>query len=82
MSSSILNTPLSLVGQPLGGAFEARPVLNGRLRWGRRCLQFCRDFRHRPYRVHPLFECQVGSTAGSLEVLLCRKWLIMLSRAN
>lgn len=80
MSSSVLNTNLIAVNQPLGGQFEARPVLNGRLRWGRRRLQLCRDFRHRPYRVHPLVECQVGATPGSLEVLLCRKWLIMLSR--
>lgn len=52
------------------------------MRFGRRELFVCRDFRQRYYRVNPLVDCATGIQAGHLEVLLFRKWLVILSRAR
>ena len=48
------------------------------LQWGKREILICRDFRTRFYPVHPLIDCRPGMEAGCLEVLLFRKWLIIL----
>jgi hypothetical protein len=52
------------------------------LRFGKRELSVCRDFRQRYYRVHPLLDCSTGQQAGHLEMLLMRTWLIKLSKAR
>ena len=52
------------------------------MRIGRRELLVTRDFRKRFYAVNPIIECDTGVEAGHLEVLLFRRWLLILSRAN
>jgi hypothetical protein len=52
------------------------------LRVGRREIFVCRDFRKRYYRVSPLLDCSAGVEPGHLEILLLRRWLIILSRAR
>jgi hypothetical protein len=52
------------------------------LRMGRRELLVTRDFRKRYYAVNPIIECDTGVQAGHLEVLLMRRWLLILSKAS
>lgn len=52
------------------------------LRLGRREIFVCRDYRQRAYYVNPVLDCSTGIQAGHLEILFCKKWLIILSKAN
>lgn len=52
------------------------------LRLGRRELQVTRDFRKRFYAVNPILECDTGVDAGHLEILVCKRWLLVLSKAK
>ena len=52
------------------------------LRMGRRELKVTRDFRKRFYAVNPVIECDTGVEAGHVEVLLMRRWLLILSKAH
>ncbi len=52
------------------------------IRFGRREIFVCKDFRNRHYRVNPVIECSTGIQAGHLEVLMFRKWLVILSKAR
>jgi len=52
------------------------------LRFGRREMFVCRDTYVRRYRVNPLIECSAGIEPGHLEVLLLRRWLVVLSKAR
>lgn len=52
------------------------------LRLGRREIFVCRDFRKRYYRVNPILDCSTGVEAGHLELLLLRRWLVILSKAR
>lgn len=52
------------------------------LRLGRREIFVCRDFRKRYYRVNPVIDCSTGVEAGHLELLVFRKWLVILSKAQ
>jgi len=52
------------------------------LRLGRREIFVCRDFRQRCYAVNPLLDCSAGVQPGHLEMLFCKKWLIILSKAR
>jgi hypothetical protein len=52
------------------------------MRLGRREMVVCRDFRKRYYAVNPLIECDTGIEAGHVEVLLMRRWLLILSKAH
>lgn len=52
------------------------------LRLGRREISFCRDFRKRYYAVHPVLDCSTASERGYIEMLLLRRWLIILSKAR
>ena len=52
------------------------------LRFGRRELQVTRDFRKRFYAVNPVIECDTGVDAGHLEILVCKRWLLVLSKAK
>jgi hypothetical protein len=49
------------------------------MRIGRREIFVCMDFRKRQYRVNPLIDCSTGVQIGHLEILLFRKWLVILS---
>ncbi len=52
------------------------------LRMGRREMLVTRDFRKRYYAVNPVIECDTGIEPGHVEVLLMRKWLLILSKAH
>lgn len=52
------------------------------MRLGRREIFVCRDFRKRYYHVNPVLDCSTGIEAGHLELLLLRRWLIILSKAR
>ena len=49
------------------------------LRWGKRQIAICRDFRTRFDHVHPTIDCRPGVAAGHLEILFFRKWLVIFS---
>lgn len=52
------------------------------MRLGSREIFVCLDFRKRHYRVNPIMDCSTGVQAGHLEILLFRKWLVILSKAR
>ena len=52
------------------------------VRMGKREMLVCRDFRKRYYAVNPVIECDTGIEAGHLEILLMRRWLLILSKAH
>ncbi|MBR7798530.1 hypothetical protein [Undibacterium fentianense] len=52
------------------------------MRIGRREIFVCNDFRSRQYHVNPIIDCSTGVQAGHLEILLFRKWLVILSKAR
>lgn len=52
------------------------------VRMGRREMLVTRDFRKRYYAVNPLIECDTGIEPGHVEVLLMRRWLLILSKAH
>jgi hypothetical protein len=52
------------------------------LRLGRREVLVTRDFRKRFYPVNPVIECDTGVEPGHVEVLLLRRWLLILSKAH
>jgi len=52
------------------------------VRMGKREMLVCRDFRKRYYAVNPVIECDTGIEAGHVEVLLMRRWLLILSKAH
>lgn len=52
------------------------------LRFGKREISIHKDFRKRLYRTHPIVECCAGPSAGHLEILLLRCWLIVFSKAQ
>jgi len=51
-------------------------------RIGRREILITRDFRKRFYAVNPIVECDTGVEAGHVEILLFRRWLLILSKAH
>lgn len=52
------------------------------IRLGRREIFICRDSYVRRYRVNPLIECSAGIEAGHVEILLLRRWLLVLSKSR
>lgn len=52
------------------------------VRLGRREISVCRDFRKRYYAVNPVLDCSTGSERGYIEIVLLRRWLIILSKAR
>ncbi len=52
------------------------------IRLGRREISICRDTYVRRYRVNPVIECSAGIEPGHLEILLLRRWLVVLSKAR
>lgn len=70
---------MTTLNSAFGLEFAPTPFL---MRIGRRELLITRDFRKRFYAVNPLIECDTGIEAGHLEVLLFRRWLLILSKAH
>jgi hypothetical protein len=52
------------------------------LRLGRREMFVSRDFRNRYYKVNPLLDCSTGLQRGHVELLILRRWLVILSKAH
>ncbi|RJG05662.1 hypothetical protein D3870_06190 [Noviherbaspirillum cavernae] len=52
------------------------------IRLGKREIFVCQDFRKRYYHVNPIIDCSTGVEPGHLEILLLRKWLVILSKAR
>lgn len=52
------------------------------VRLGRRELSVGRDMRPRYYDTNPLIGFRTGVAKGHLEMLLCRRWLVTLSKAH
>lgn len=52
------------------------------VRIGRREVLITRDFRKRFYAVNPIIECDTGVEPGHLEILVCKRWLLILSKAH
>ncbi|MBV8666236.1 MAG: hypothetical protein JO269_07105 [Burkholderiaceae bacterium] len=76
-------TILAAVGASNGPRFGAEYVPSSIvLRLGRRELFIGRDFRRRYSQVSPLLDCRAGAEAGYLELVVLRKWLVVLSKAR
>jgi hypothetical protein len=71
------------LNQTLGARFgmEYAPT-SFLIRLGKREIFVCRDFRNRYYSVNPIMDCSTGVQPGHLEVLLFKKWLVILSKAR
>lgn len=52
------------------------------IRLGKREISIGRDFRKRYYAVNPVLDCSTASERGYIEIVLLRKWLIILSKAR
>lgn len=52
------------------------------IRLGKREISIGRDFRKRYYAVNPVLDCCTASERGYIEIVLLRKWLIILSKAR
>ena len=52
------------------------------MRLGRREIFVCRDFRRRYYKVNPVLDCSAGVQPGHLEILILRRWLVILSKGR
>ena len=70
---------MTTLNSSFGNEYAPAPFM---LRLGRRELVITRDFRKRFYAVNPIIECDTGVDAGHLEVLLLRRWLLVLSKAK
>lgn len=66
-------------GTGLGFGDVATSIL---LRFGRREVSIARDCRTRYFRAHPLIECNPGVAPGHLEILVLRRWRLVLSKAR
>lgn len=71
------------LNQTLGARFgmEYAPT-SFLIRLGKREIFVCRDFRKRYYSVNPIMDCSTGVQPGHLEILLFKKWLVILSKAR
>ena len=76
---SILNSMNSSFASRFGMEYMPTSFL---VRMGKREMLVCRDFRKRYYAVNPVIECDTGIEAGHLEILLMRRWLLILSKAH
>lgn len=51
------------------------------MQFGKRALSISRDCRQRYYQTGAVIDCRPGFDKGHLEMLLFRRWLVVLSRA-
>jgi len=70
---------MTTLNSSFGLEYAPTPFL---LRFGRREMLVTRDFRKRFYPVNPIIECDTGVEPGHVEVLLLRRWLLILSKAH
>jgi hypothetical protein len=86
LSNTTQRKPLSIKGivmTTLNSSFglEYAPT-SFLVRIGRREVLVTRDFRKRFYAVNPIIECDTGIEPGHVEVLLFRRWLLILSKGR
>ena len=67
------------IGSQIGLDYVSAPFA---IRIGTREISICRDFRKRFYSVNPVLDFFLGNKAGHLEILLFRRWLVILSKAR
>jgi hypothetical protein len=70
---------MTTLNSTFGMEYAPTPFL---MRLGRREVLVTRDFRKRFYAVNPIIECDTGIEPGHVEVLLLRRWLLILSKAH
>lgn len=70
---------MTTLNSNFGMEYAPTPFL---MRFGRREVLVTRDFRKRFYPVNPVIECDTGVEPGHVEVLLMRRWLLILSKAH
>ncbi|HCE07109.1 MAG TPA: hypothetical protein DEQ40_00620 [Oxalobacteraceae bacterium] len=70
---------ITFFGSPFGLAHAPAPSL---FRLGRREIFVCKDFRKRFYSANRFVDCSAGVEPGHLEILLFRRWLVVLSMAR
>lgn len=73
---------MTTLNSTFGSRFGQQYAPTFLLRMGKREMLVCRDFRKRYYAVNPVIELDTGVEAGHLEVLLLRRWLLILSKAH
>lgn len=73
---------MAQLNQPLTPRFFESAPTSFLVRFGRRELFVCRDFRKRYYSVNPIMECSAGIEPGHLEFLVFRRWLVIFSKAR
>lgn len=84
LSKTLTNTNekgilMTTLNSSFGMEYAPTPFL---VRIGRREILVTRDFRKRFYAVNPVIEFDTGVVPGHLEVLLFRRWLLILSKAH
>ena len=70
---------LNTIGPRFGMEYAPTSFL---VRFGRREIFVCRDFRKRYYTVNPVLDCSTGIEPGHLELVVLRRWLVILSKAR
>ena len=70
---------MTILNSNFGLQYARTPFL---MRIGRREVLVTRDFRKRFYPVNPLIELDTGVEPGHVEILLLRRWLLILSKAH
>jgi hypothetical protein len=70
---------LNTIGTRFGSEYVPSTIV---MRIGRRELFFGPDFRRRYSTLSPILDCRAGTEPGYVELVLLRKWLIVLSRAK
>lgn len=78
---------MATINNGIGSRFASRfgleyAPMSFLVRFGKREMLVCRDFRKRFYPVNPIIECDTGVQPGHIEVLLFSRWLLILSKAH
>ena len=70
---------MTILNSNFGMQYAPTPFM---LRLGRRVMLVPRAVRQRFYPVRTLVACDPGVEPGHVEVLLMRRWLLILSKAH
>ena len=70
---------MTTLNSNFGMEYALTPFL---MRLGRREILVTRYFRKRFYPLNPVIELDTGVEPGHVEILLLRRWLLILSKAH
>jgi hypothetical protein len=70
---------LNTIGTRFGSEYVPSSFV---MQFGRRELFIGPDFRRRYSQLSPVLDCRTGIEPGYVELVLLRKWLIVLSKAR